>query len=155
MSKRRHSLNPAKVQADIAALEKHPPPEMFQRRLDIRRRLSVALLCVLTGVLLTASFAPFDKWYLAYVALVPWGLAMVGGHKGRWTILWSWLAGVVLWAASIYWLTWITMIGYILLLLYLGLYWLFAGLLVRRAFRRGWPVSLAGCLRAGNRTGCG
>ncbi len=140
VSKRRHSLNPAKVQADIAALEQHPPPEMFQRRLDIRRRLSVALLCILTGVLLTVSFAPFNKWYLAYVALVPWGLAMVAGHKGRWTILWSWLAGVVFWAASIYWLTWVTMIGYIALVLYLGIYWLLAGLLVRRAFRRGWPV---------------
>jgi apolipoprotein N-acyltransferase len=140
VSKRRHALNPSKVQADIAALERHPPPEMFQRRLDIRRWISVALLCLLTVVLLAVSFAPFDKWYLAYVALIPWGLAMVGGHKGWWTILWSWLAGVVFWTVGIYWLGWITPVGGIVLVLYLGCYWMVAGFLVRRAFHRGWPV---------------
>ena len=140
MSKHRHALNPARVKADIAALEQHPPQEVFLRRLDIRRRLSVALLCVLTSALLTACYTPFDKWYLAYIALVPWGLAVVGGHKGRWAILWSWMGGAIFWAAGIYWLTWITLGGYILLILYLGLYWLVAGLLVRRAFHRGWPV---------------
>ncbi len=140
MSKRRHALNPAKVKADIAALDKHPPPELFRRRLDIRRRLSVALLCVLTSALLLVCFAPFDIWYLAYVALVPWGLAVVGGRKGGWAMLWAWLGGVIFWSAGIYWLTWITPVGYILLVFYLGLYWLVAGVLVRRAFRRGWPV---------------
>ena len=140
MSKRRHALNPAKVKADIAALEKHAPPEVFRRRLDIRRRLSVALLCVLSGALLLICYAPFDNWYLAYIALVPWGLAVVAGHKGGWAILWSWLGGVIFWAGGIYWLTWITPGGYFVLILYLGLYWLAAGLLVRRAFRRGWPV---------------
>ncbi len=140
MSKRRHALNPAKVQADIAALEKHPPPEMFQRRLDIRRRLSVALLCILTSVLLAVSFAPFDKWYIAYVALVPFGLAVVAGHKGGWVVLWSWLGGVLFWTVGIYWLGWITPAGGIVLVLYFGCYWMAAGVLIRRAFRRGWPV---------------
>ncbi|MDY7009822.1 MAG: apolipoprotein N-acyltransferase [Planctomycetota bacterium] len=140
MSKRRHALNPAKVKADMSALEQHPPREVFLRRLDIRRRLSVALLCILTSALLLACYTPFEKWYLAYVALVPWGLAVIGGHKGRWAILWGWLGGVIFWAAGIYWLTWITLGGYILLILYLGLYWMVAGLLVRRAFQRGWPV---------------
>ncbi len=140
MSKRRHSLNPAKVKADIEALEKNPPPEVFKGRLDIRRRLSVALLSILSSAVLLICFAPFDRWYLAYVALVPWGLAVIGGHKGRWAILWCWLGGVIFWAAGIYWLTWITFIGYILLLPLLGVYWLVAGVVIRRAFGRGWPM---------------
>ena len=136
-------MNPARVKSEIAALEQHPPREVFLRRFDIRRRLSVSLLCALTGFLLLAGFAPFDQWYLAYVALVPWGLAVVGGNRGGWAMLWSWLGGVIFWAMGIYWLTWITPGGYVVLVLYLGLYWLAAGFMVRLAFRRGWPVWLS------------
>lgn len=139
MAKGRYALNPAKVKADIAALEEHPPPEVLAPRLDIRRRPSVMLLCVLSSAVLLISFAPYDCWYLAYVALVPWGLAVVGGKSGRWAMLWSFLAGALFWAAGTYWLTWITMSGFFPLVAYLGLYWLVAGWLLRKAFQRGWP----------------
>ena len=65
MSKRRHALNPAKLKADIAALEEHPPPEALAPRLDIRRGLSLLLLCLLSSLVLVISFAPFDRWYIA------------------------------------------------------------------------------------------
>ena len=139
MTKRRHAQNPAKVRADISALEKHPPPEIFSPRLDIRRRPSVLLLCLLTAALLLISFAPFGCWYLAYFALVPWGLAMVGGASARWAMWWGYLTGVIFWAAGAYWLTWVTMVGYIPLVMYLGFYWLVAAWLLRKAFARGWP----------------
>ncbi len=140
MKKRRHALNPAKVKAEVIALEKNPPAEVFKGRIDIRRRLSVALLAVLSSVLLSISFSPFDNWYLAYIALVPWGLAVIGGHDKKWAILWAWLGGVVFWAIGLYWLTWITLAGYFLLIALLGVYWLIAGVVIRQAFRRRWPI---------------
>lgn len=142
MSKRRHALNPAKLKADIAALEEHPPPEALAPRLDIRRGWSLLLLCLLSSVVLLISFPPFDHWYLAYVALVPWGLAVVGGRNRRWTLLCAYLGGVIFWAAGAYWLTWITLLGYVVLIFYLGLYWLAAAAVLRSAFRRRWPMWL-------------
>lgn len=142
MSKRRHALNPVKLKADIAALEEHPPPEALAPRLDIRRGLSLLLLCLLSSLVLVICFAPFDRWYLAYVALVPWGLAVVGGRSRRWTLLCAYLGGVLFWSVGAYWLTWITLLGYVVLMFYLGLYWLAAAAVVRAAFHRRWPMWL-------------
>ncbi len=143
MAKRRHALNPAKVKADLAALDENPPPQAFRPRLDIRRRPSVLLLCLLSSVLLLVSFAPFDYWFLAYLSLVPLTAAAVGARNGRWALLGAYLAGAAFWAAGLYWLTWITPLGYGLLVVYLGLYWLAAAAALRAAFRRGWPMWLA------------
>jgi len=142
MPRRRHSLNPAKIKADLNALEANPPAEIFQRRLVLRRWLSISLLSLLTTVLLTVSFAPFDCWWLAFVALVPWTLALDGGLKGRHCLLLGTLTGVLFWAANLYWLWWITLVGYAAVVLYLSLYWLAAGIIVRSALRRNLPMWL-------------
>ncbi len=94
--------------------------------------------------LLSAAFPPIDAWALAYVALVPWAVA-VGRTPDRtaaWA--WSWLAGVIFWAGNLYWLSWVTPygVGYVAAVFYLSLYWPVAALLVRSAFRRGWPAWL-------------
>jgi len=143
VTKRRHALNPDKLKADIAALDEDAPPQLFRARLDIRRRWSVLLMSLLSSVLLLVSFAPYDCWYLAYVALVPFGLAVAVGRRTGWALLWAYLAGVVFWALGLYWITWITLLGYLLLIIYLGAYWLVAGAVLRAAFRRGWPMWLA------------
>ena len=113
------------------------PPEIFQRRLQLRGLL-VALLPLLTCVLLTVSFVGW--WiqlpYLAYFALVPWGLALGGSVSGRWAILWAWLGGFIFWAINLYWLWWITLPGYAAGVLYLSLYWLAAAIVLRGAARR-------------------
>jgi len=117
------------------------PPEIFQRRLQLRGLL-VALLPLLTCVLLTVSFVGW--WiqlpYLAYFALVPWGLALGGSVSGRWAILWAWLGGFIFWAINLYWLWWITLPGYAAGVLYLSLYWLAAAIVLRGAARRSWPM---------------
>ncbi len=141
MARNRHALNPAKVKADLDALETDPPPELFQRRLDLRRRLTVVLLDLLTVALLTISFAPFGAWYLAYVALIPWCMSLSPtGHMRRWTVGWAWGAGSVFYLLNLYWLTWITLVGYVALVFYLSLYWLLAALILRAAMRRDWPM---------------
>lgn len=142
MAGRRHTVNPAKVKAEYSALEANPPPEVFQRRLELRRRLSVVLLNLLTVAMLSVSFAPFNAWYFAYVAMVPWTLSLAGGSQKRWPVLWGWLAGVLFWAINLYWLAWITPLGYGALALYLSAYWFVAAWVVRRALQRNWPVWL-------------
>ncbi len=115
---------------------------IFQGRVELHRRWSVALLCLLTSVLLTVSFAPFDCWMLAYVALVPWTIAL-GGAKGVWAVLWATAAGALFWAGNLYWLWWITLVGYGAMVIYLMAYWLVAAIVLRGAFRRRWPMWLA------------
>lgn len=87
MAARRHKENPARVKQRAQAVIATPPPEIFERRIVLRRRISVVLLCLLTVVLLSVSFAPFNWWPLAYVALVPWILALAGGTQRRWPAL--------------------------------------------------------------------
>ncbi|HET6427079.1 MAG TPA: apolipoprotein N-acyltransferase [Phycisphaerae bacterium] len=139
MTKHRRGLNPAKIKADIAALEADNPDAPRPRGEGITRWWVIAGLCVLTAVLLLASAAPWDQWYLAYVALVPWAVAMVAGRRRR-MLWWAYFGGVVFWTLGLYWMTWVTMPGYVPLVLYLSLYWLAAAVVLRRAWRRGWPM---------------
>lgn len=123
-------------------LDTSPPPEIFQRRLELRRRLSVLLLCLLSAVLLLVSMPPFGLWYLGLVALVPLMLALAAGSHRRWVLLCSWLAGLGFWAMALYWLTLPTVVGYLGAVVYLSLYWLAAGAILRSALRRNWPMWL-------------
>jgi len=89
---------------------------------------------------MTACFAPFNAWYFAYVALVPWVVMLSCAVERRWALLWAVLGGLVFWAANLYWLWWITLLGYAAAVVYLTVYWLVAALIVRAAARRGWPM---------------
>ena len=57
--------------------------------------LGVPAACAVSMVALLLSFAPFDVWPLAYVALVPWTLAMAWGPRRWYTLLWAYLGGVI------------------------------------------------------------
>ena len=81
MGARQNSINPAKVRQQIQALDTDPPPPVLRGPVEIRRRLSLILLCLLSSFLLLISFTPFDYSVQAYVALVPWGLAVIGINK--------------------------------------------------------------------------
>lgn len=123
-------------------MENVPPGSLFRRAVEPRRRWGVALACGLSAVLLTVSFAPFDCWWAAYVALVPWTLAL-GSKRWRWAPLWATAAGALFWAGNLYWLWWITLVGYSAMVVYLTVYWLAAAAVVRAAYRRNWPMWLA------------
>lgn len=123
-------------------LERRPPPEVFRRHLELRRRLSVLLLSLLSAMLLGVSFAPYDCWPLAYIALVPWAMAMGGGLGRKWAILCSGLGGALFWFGSVYWLSLPTVLGYVAASIYLSLYWVVAGWVVGSAMRRNWPMWL-------------
>ncbi len=136
-----HAKNPARIKADLNALAASGPPDMFQRLLAIHRRAGVVLLGLLSVTLLSVSFAPFNAWFLAYVALVPWGL-LLAAPGGRRALVAGWLTGLLFWALNLYWLWWVTLVGYFAVILYLSAYWFVAAVLVRAAFRRNWPLWL-------------
>ncbi len=102
-----------------------------------QRRLTSLLLAILTVAMLVAAFPPFDLWFLAFAGLTPW-VVMLGKARPKWGMLCAIFAGVFFWAVSVYWLWWVTMIGYIALVIYLSAYWLVGAVVVRGALRRGW-----------------
>jgi apolipoprotein N-acyltransferase len=61
------------------------------------------ILCALSGLLLSLCFPPAGLWFLAWVALVPWLVALRTG-RGWASLLGSWVGGLVFFAALLYWL---------------------------------------------------
>ena len=140
MAKNRHSLNPAKVKRDAEALEVPLAGPSMAGRFRPRRRTTVILLAALTVVLLSISFPPVGAWPVAYLAMGPWVLAIGAAPTRRWALGVGYLAGLVFWAVSLYWLTWITPLGYAAGVAYLAVYWLLAALVCRAALLRRWPM---------------
>jgi apolipoprotein N-acyltransferase len=141
---RRHATNPEKLRSDLAALRGGgaDPPAGAPGFAGGRKTL-VAALNLAAAALLLLSFAPYNAFFLGYIALVPWGLALVISPRRSWALLWCWIGGLVFWGAGTYWLWWITLPGYAGLILLMSGFWLLAGTLVRSAALRGVPLAAA------------
>lgn len=97
------------------------------------------VLCVASAALLIAAFPGFNQPALAWVAFVPW-LIVLRAASPRAAFFWSWLTGVLFFLGSIWWLTYVTVAGWILLCLYLGLFFgLFGWILVTSGIWRDGP----------------
>ncbi len=93
--------------------------------------------------LLLVSFAPVDFWPAAYLALVPWSLASARARNRFAAVLAGWLGGVLFWGGAMWWLLMPTVLGYVMGVLYLSLYWVLATVLIRNIARRGMPFWIA------------
>lgn len=160
----RRKVNPLAVRAQIEAVQ------LVARgagRSALHKFLPVIVANLLSVAMLSLAFPPFDAWYLAYGALVPW-LVMLPAAQEACRGLWQWARepwprrkggsivrfagagllrlaiapGIVFWAANLYWLWWITLEGYAALVVYLSLYWAAATVLLRWARRRNMPLWL-------------
>jgi len=138
---RRRAPNPAKTKADYTALmtAEAPKPQWTRRLVPW---LLTPVLAVAGAFMLLLSFAPFDVWPLAYVALVPWTLALVLTPRRWHALLFAYISGLAFWAVGVYWIWWIDLIGFFSLVLFLGTYFLAAGAVLRAALARGWPAFL-------------
>jgi apolipoprotein N-acyltransferase len=116
------------------------------------KRLSRPFAAALSGILLAAAFSPAEWWPLAYVALVPLIVAAVGLPPRR-AFLLGWIAGVVFFSVTVWWVTVAIItygglpapLGWALLLLlsaYLGIY---PGIFAMAASRPG-ALGFAGLL---------
>ncbi|KKL03674.1 hypothetical protein LCGC14_2623760, partial [marine sediment metagenome] len=74
--------------------------------------------------------------------LVPWILALRLEVRGSLMLLLAWLSGLVFWAVNVYWLWWVTLVGYAATVGYLSLYWLAAAIILRAAMRQRQPMWL-------------
>lgn len=96
-----------------------------------RRWYGKVFLLLLAVGLLSLSFAPIQQFFLAWIGLVPWLIVLKNCRSVGRAFLWSWLAGTLFFTANMWWLAHVTGPGVVALMPVLGLYWAFAGTLVR------------------------
>jgi apolipoprotein N-acyltransferase len=105
-----------------------------------------AWLPLCSAVLLSLAFAPISQFYLAWIGLVPWLLFVRRAPTARRLFLWNWLAGTLFAAVNIWWLCFVTIPGTLGSVVYMGLYWGIAALVVRVVWGEGgwWRVEGGG-----------
>jgi len=87
-------------------------------------------LCFLSAALLIFSFPRFNFWLFAWFGFVPLFFALENKSKAK-SFLLSYLTGFIFWIGIIYWLVHVTLVGLIILVLYLALYFGFFGLVIK------------------------
>lgn len=93
------------------------------------------LLAVSSAVLLILSFPNFEISFLAWFAFVPLFFAVRNSSPAR-SFLFSYIAGAAFFGGVLYWLTYVTKLGYLVLVLYLALFFGFFGLFTRLFLRK-------------------
>ncbi|MEJ0001306.1 MAG: hypothetical protein WDO13_20400, partial [Verrucomicrobiota bacterium] len=89
--------------------------------------------CSLSGLLLLAAFAPFSCATCGWIALVPaWWVVTRSEHARRRPMRYGYLVGLIFFAGGFWWISNVTVVGAVLLILYLALYPAFWFLLVAR-----------------------
>lgn len=84
--------------------------------------VSRILLCLLSAVLLILSFPNFNFWFFAWIGFLPLFLAIQKTTSRFQAFLLAYLTGIIFWAGIIYWLVHVTLLGSIILILYLAIY---------------------------------
>ena len=90
----------------------------------------VVLLLIGTAFL-TGAFAPVNQFYLAWIGLVPWLIVLDTTRSQRSAFFWSWLGGTFFFIANMWWMYAVTSYGMVALMAILGLYWGYAGIILR------------------------
>lgn len=107
-------------------------PAAERKRRESALRWPVALAYILAAtIFLFLAFAPFGQFYLAWVALVPWLIAVARAGSLRAASLWGWVGGAAFFGAQFSYVLLITVPGAIGLAVLGGLYWGFAAAMLR------------------------
>ena len=104
--------------------------------------LPVLSLAISAG-LLTVIQTPMDWSFLAWVAYVPFAMACTPRLGGRRLALAAFGIGFVYWLVNIYWITPITLIGWMGMGFYLAWFWPLLAIAVRFCRAKGIPMLLA------------
>ena len=105
--------------------------------------LLAASLFVASAALQTVIQAPLRGAFLAWVAFVPFVLACGPQVRTRTLALTVYGVGFFYWLGNLYWIMPITILGWIVLGLYMAVFWLLLALAVRFCRRKGVPLFLA------------
>ncbi|MCK9432385.1 MAG: apolipoprotein N-acyltransferase [Candidatus Omnitrophica bacterium] len=87
------------------------------------------VLSAVSAALLSVSFCSLNSGWLAWCGLVPFLLALEGLSLSR-TFWYSFFCGAVFWSLAIYWLIHVTLLGQVILICYLAVYFSAFGVLV-------------------------
>jgi len=93
--------------------------------------------------MLTVIQAPIDWSFLAWVAMAPFALACTPEIPGRRVVLASLVVGFLYWLGNLYWITPITLIGWVAMAFYLAWFWVLPAVAVRFCRSKGVPLFLA------------
>jgi apolipoprotein N-acyltransferase len=100
------------------------------RHTSIVRTAFLLMSCV---ALLTLSFAPVAQFYLAWIGLAPWLVFLARARSQKSAFFYSWIAGTVFFTANMWWMSYISWPGMMALMIFCGLYWGLAALVIRGA----------------------
>jgi apolipoprotein N-acyltransferase len=100
-------------------------------------------LCILSGILFSLAFPPYNLWLLAYVAFFP--LLLTAEENNRQNFLLGFICGLTFYSISLFWLISVAGFIYILLPVYLSLFWGIFLYMVFSLSRRG-RIFLAACI---------
>jgi len=98
------------------------------------------LLVPLSAYLLSLPFTNGILWVFAWFAFVPLFFVLKDKSAGK-AFFFSYLTGIIFWFCTVYWLNNVTLVGLILLVLYLGLYFGIFGLVISRPHFRLLPAA--------------
>ena len=86
--------------------------------------------CILSAFLSALPYINGNLWIFAWFGFVPLFFALKNQSKAK-AFLLSYLTGVVFWLLTVYWLVHVTLLGTIVLILYLALYFGIFGLIIK------------------------
>lgn len=106
----------------------------------MKNNIVPVVLSVSSATLLTFSFHPFNLSFLAWIALVPlFCIPQKISPKKIFILYYS--AGIIFWLSHIWWLIYVTPLGYVLLSFYLALFFGLLGLLIKFSREKtGYPL---------------
>ena len=87
------------------------------------------VLSILSGIVSALPFCDGRLWILAWFGFVPLFLALRNKSRLQ-SFLLSYLCGIIFWSITIYWLIHVTLLGQILLIAYLAVYFGFFGIII-------------------------
>ncbi|MDD5128851.1 MAG: apolipoprotein N-acyltransferase [Candidatus Omnitrophica bacterium] len=87
------------------------------------------ILPILSAVLLSLAFSSFNLWVFAWLGLIPLLISLERGTLLR-SFINAYICGIIFWSLTIYWLIHVTLLGQVVLILYLAVYFGAFGCLV-------------------------
>ena len=101
-----------------------------------RKNIPFIVCFALSAILLTVIGAPFNLSFLAWVALVPFVIGSLVDEKNPLILGVAYIVGFFYWLGNLYWLAPVTIPGWVVVCLYLGLYWPIVAVALRYCVRR-------------------
>ena len=98
-------------------------------------------LCILSAVLLNLPFSCGKLWITSWFGFLPLFFVLRGKSRIQVFFL-AYFCGVVFWLLTIYWLVHVTLLGTIILILYLALYFGFFGFFILTLNTQRWALNL-------------